>query len=81
MEKTSGSLPTKETTKHTPKPHHQDGTVKGYKIKQTSPDTGKAVWVDGSRGVALDDSGQIVGEKGKSPVKAPKNKQAPLGQV
>jgi hypothetical protein len=75
----SGGLPTKQTTKHIAKPHHKEGTVKGYKIKDTDPSTGKAKWIDASRGLALDNNGDPVAPPGSSPVKGTKNKLPPLG--
>jgi len=55
--------------------------MKGYKLKDTDPETGKVKWIDASRGLALDDNGNPVSPPGKSPVRGTKNKLPPQGLV
>ena len=55
--------------------------MKGYKLKDTDPETGKVKWIDGSRGLALDDNGNPVAPPGRSPVKGKKNKLPLAGLV
>jgi hypothetical protein len=55
--------------------------MKGYKLKDTDPETGKVKWIDASRGLALDNNGNPVSPPGKSPVRGTKNKLPPQGLV
>lgn len=67
MEK-GGKPATKQTTRHVTKPHNPEGTKKGYKVKVIDNETGKASWVDGSRGLAKDPNGDPEGPGGGSPL-------------
>lgn len=73
MEK-GGKPATKQTTKHVTKPHNPEGTTKGYKVKVNDNETGKATWIDGSRGLAKDPKGDPIGPGGNSPIAAPGQK-------
>jgi len=70
-------LATKQTTKHTTKPHNPEGTQKGYKVKDIDNETGRAQWIDGSRGLAEDPAGDPIGPKGNSPISIRKPKSSP----
>ena len=67
MEK-GGRPATKQTTKHITKPQNPEGTKKGYKVKVIDNETGKAGWIDGSRGLAKDPKGDLMSPPGKSPL-------------
>tara|TARA_R100000951_G_scaffold112718_1_gene113473 strand:- start:4938 stop:7082 length:2145 start_codon:yes stop_codon:yes gene_type:complete len=70
-------LATKQTTKHTTKPHNPEGTQKGYKVKDIDNETGTAQWLDGSRGLAKDPAGDPVAPEGNSPRSIRKPKSSP----
>lgn len=79
LEKGREGTATKQTTKHISKPHHAEGTQKGYKVKVIDNETGQAKWIDGSRGLAKDPNGDPIGPGGSSPVsiKKPKSVKVP----
>jgi hypothetical protein len=74
-------LATKQTTKHTVKPHAAEGAQKGYKVKDIDNETGKANWIDGSRGLTRDNAGDPVAPEGNSPLSIPKQKKQKLEKI
>lgn len=80
LEKGREGTATKQTTRHVSKPHHAEGTQKGYKVKVIDNETGEAKWIDGSRGLAKDPQGDPIGPSGKSPVSTKKQVVPKLGK-